>query len=64
MNFPSNTLPSEFEESHGSTDLADAKPTVEDEDSGEDEDLELDRAGQRVWLCKVSDAEGSMTRSC
>lgn len=58
MNFPLNTLPAEFEAEHGSTDLSDDKPGVGGQDDGEDEDLELDKAGQRVWLCKVSFSMG------
>lgn len=51
--FPMNALPTEFEEAHGSTDLADTKPLVEDD--VEDMDLGLDDVGQRVWLVKVSE---------
>ncbi|GAA5912552.1 hypothetical protein JCM5296_003478 [Sporobolomyces johnsonii] len=55
MSFPTNTLPEEFQEEHGSIDLTDDKPGVPNghDDDGEDEDLDLTRAGQRVWLCKV-----------
>ncbi|GAA5955287.1 hypothetical protein JCM21900_003034 [Sporobolomyces salmonicolor] len=55
MSFPTNTLPEEFQEEHGSIDLTDDKPGIANgqDDEGEDEDLDLTRAGQRVWLCKV-----------
>ncbi|CEQ43124.1 SPOSA6832_05025 [Sporobolomyces salmonicolor] len=55
MSFPTNTLPEEFQEEHGSIDLTDDKPGIANgqDDDGEDEDLDLTRAGQRVWLCKV-----------
>lgn len=51
--FPTNALPAEFEQEHGSVDLADAKPVL-GEDGGEDEDLGIQDVGQRVWLVKVS----------
>ncbi|GAA5877750.1 hypothetical protein JCM3774_000744 [Rhodotorula dairenensis] len=59
--FNRNALPEEFEAEHGSIDLADAeaKPGraavggTTPHDDRDDEDLDLDRAGQRVWLCKV-----------
>jgi hypothetical protein len=49
------SLPEEFQAEHGSIDLTDDKPDVNGnkDDDGEDEDLDLGRAGQRVWLCKV-----------
>lgn len=50
--FPTNALPAEFEQEHGSVDLADAKPVIA-EDGGEDEDLGIEDVGQRVWLVKV-----------
>ena len=52
MSFPTNTLPEEFQQEHGSTDLASSK----DDPStslNQDEDLDLNRASHRVWLCKV-----------
>jgi len=52
MSFPTNALPAEFQEEHGSIDLT-ANDQANDSD-GEDEDLELGRTGQGVWLCKVS----------
>lgn len=52
MSFPTNALPAEFQEEHGSVDLT-ANDQASDSD-GEDEDLELGRTGQGVWLCKVS----------
>lgn len=60
--FNRNSLPEEFEAEHGSVDLADGdrKPLSgrggaqqSPHDDREDEDLDLGRAGQRVWLCKV-----------
>ncbi|POY75968.1 putative DNA helicase [Rhodotorula taiwanensis] len=60
--FNRNSLPEEFEAEHGSVDLADGdrKPASgrsgaqqSPHDDREDEDLDLGRAGQRVWLCKV-----------
>ncbi|GAA5967424.1 hypothetical protein JCM8115_000787 [Rhodotorula mucilaginosa] len=55
--FNRNALPEEFQAEHGSIDLEDSsssKPgTAAADDRQEDEDLDLDRAGQRVWLCKV-----------
>ena len=54
MSFPTNSLPAEFEAEHGSVDLLANDQPQEDSDDGEDEDLELGRAGQGVWLCKVS----------
>lgn len=56
--FPSNTLPAEFEQDHGSIDLADEKPSVGagprgTDDGGEDEELDLGDVGGRVWLVKV-----------
>lgn len=55
MSFPLNALPDAFQEDHGSVDIgADEKPGLDD-DEGEDQDLDLDRMGQRVWLVKVSD---------
>ena len=55
--FPSNALPSEFQEEHGSLDLDgqdDTKPTVTPIDHDvDDEDLDIANANQRVWLCKV-----------
>lgn len=55
MQFANNTLPEEFQADHGSIDLTDDKPDLNGnkDDDAEDEDLDLDRAGQRVWLCKV-----------
>ncbi|GAA6030793.1 hypothetical protein JCM8097_008878 [Rhodosporidiobolus ruineniae] len=55
MSFPTNALPEEFQAEHGSIDLGDDKPNVNGEgDEGvEDEDLDLSRGKQRVWLCKV-----------
>ncbi|GAA6012752.1 hypothetical protein JCM10207_005349 [Rhodosporidiobolus poonsookiae] len=56
MSFVNNTLPEEFQADHGSIDLEDDKAGVAragQDDEGEDEDLDLDRAKQRVWLCKV-----------
>ncbi|GAA5824795.1 hypothetical protein JCM11251_005346 [Rhodosporidiobolus azoricus] len=53
MSFPTNALPEEFQAEHGSIDLTDDKPNVNGQEEGEDEDLDLARAGQRVWLCKV-----------
>lgn len=56
MSFPLNTLPAEFEEQHGSVDLgAEDKPGAGD-DGGEDEDFELAKIQQRVWLVKVRGA--------
>ena len=53
MSFATNTLPEEFQQEHGSVDLgAGSSKDVEDA-SHPDEDLDLDRAGNRVWLCKV-----------
>ncbi|BGP19518.1 hypothetical protein JCM10213v2_007613 [Rhodosporidiobolus nylandii] len=52
MSFPTNALPEEFQAEHGSIDLGEDKKPTQEED-GEDEDLDLDKAGQRVWLCKV-----------
>jgi transcription initiation factor TFIIF subunit beta len=59
--FNRNALPEEFQAEHGSIDLDDdsssSKPTTGGaaaaDDRQEDEDLDLARAGQRVWLCKV-----------
>ncbi|GAA5914823.1 hypothetical protein JCM6882_007283 [Rhodosporidiobolus microsporus] len=53
MSFPTNALPEEFQAEHGSIDLTDDKPNVNGQDDGEDEDLDLAKGGQRVWLCKV-----------
>lgn len=49
--FNVNTLPAEFEAEHGTTSLEDVKPRIEDD--GEDEDLDVSKASQRVWLVKV-----------
>lgn len=52
--FPSNALPAEFQEEHGSGLLDgedDVKPKTEYD--VEDEDLDLSTADQRVWLCRV-----------
>ncbi|KAK4046250.1 hypothetical protein OIV83_006229 [Microbotryomycetes sp. JL201] len=57
MSFPTNQLPAEFEQEHGSVDLLgeDTKPNVDDDVDGvEDEDLDVSRATQSVWLCKAS----------
>ena len=58
--FNRNALPEEFQAEHGSVDLEDSsssKPSAGGAaaaaDDREDEDLDLARAGQRVWLCKV-----------
>ncbi|KAJ8292187.1 Transcription initiation factor IIF subunit beta [Rhodotorula toruloides] len=51
-----DALPEEFEAEHGTIDLTDdTKPATGGAggDDGEDEDLDLERAKQRVWLCKV-----------
>ncbi|GAA5853264.1 hypothetical protein JCM8547_000260 [Rhodosporidiobolus lusitaniae] len=53
MQFNTNNLPEDFQVEHGSIDLTDDKPLVEGDNDGEDEDLDLSKAGQRVWLCKV-----------
>ncbi|KAM0791065.1 hypothetical protein ACM66B_004358 [Microbotryomycetes sp. NB124-2] len=56
MSFPTNQLPAEFEQEHGSVDLLgqDLKPNVDDDVDGvEDEDLDTARAAQNVWLCKI-----------
>lgn len=60
--FNRNALPEEFQAEHGSIDLQDSpssssslKPNaaaLEDRQE-EDQDLDLARAGQCVWLCKV-----------
>ncbi|GAA5943984.1 transcription factor IIF subunit TFG2 [Sporobolomyces koalae] len=53
MSFPTNTLPEEFQQEHGTIDL-DVSTTLDgDAHAHHDEDLDLDRAGNRVWLCKV-----------
>lgn len=57
--FPMNSLPAEFQEEHGSLTLdgdeTDSKPQVNTADyDGDDEDLDISQADQRVWLCKVS----------
>lgn len=56
--FNRNALPEEFQAEHGSIDLQDSPSATtttaaatDDEDL--DADLDLARAGQRVWLCKV-----------
>ncbi|BGP02971.1 hypothetical protein NBRC10513v2_006698 [Rhodotorula toruloides] len=54
--FRKDALPEEFEAEHGTIDLTDdTKPGTGGAggDDGEDEDLDLGRAKQRVWLCKV-----------
>lgn len=56
--FPSNALPSEFQEEHGSLELdgeVDNKPTTTGPThyDVDDEDLDIANADQRVWLCKV-----------
>jgi len=60
--FPTNALPSEFQEEHGSLELDgdDDKATPPGAPTGpvdydvDDEDLNLSNGDQRVWLCKVS----------
>ena len=50
MNVPINSLPTEFEQEHGSVTLDDdRKPVLE----REEERLDLSRQHHRVWLCKV-----------
>ncbi|BGP27174.1 transcription initiation factor IIF subunit beta [Rhodotorula toruloides] len=54
--FRKDALPEEFEAEHGTIDLTDdIKPAAGGAggDDGEDEDLDLARAKQKVWLCKV-----------
>lgn len=58
MSFPTNSLPIEFQQEHGTVDLVDDDDTKPDlaggrDDGVEDEDLELDGAARGVWLCKV-----------
>ncbi|KAK4052605.1 hypothetical protein OIO90_004233 [Microbotryomycetes sp. JL221] len=59
MSFPMNQLPAEFEQEHGSVDLLgdDTKPSMNGEGDGddgvEDEDLDVNKARQGVWLCKI-----------
>lgn len=64
--FRKDALPEEFEAEHGTIDLTDdTKPGTGGAggDDGEDEDLDLGRAKQRVWLCKVSRrVRGAVTR--
>lgn len=52
--FRKDALPEEFEAEHGTIDLTDDTKPGAGGDDGEDEDLDLSRAKQRVWLCKVS----------
>lgn len=56
MSFPLNALPASFQEDHGTTELADEKPVLDD--GGEDERLDLESANEKVWLVKVSSAGG------
>ncbi|GAA6060462.1 hypothetical protein JCM10212_000890 [Sporobolomyces blumeae] len=53
MSFPVNSLPEEFQQEHGSIDLGAEDEQGNARDDHLDEDLNLDRAGHRVWLCKV-----------
>jgi transcription initiation factor TFIIF subunit beta len=53
MSFATNTLPEEFQQEHGTVDLGAETSKEAEEASHQDEDLDLDRAGNRVWLCKV-----------
>lgn len=59
--FPTNQLPLEFQQEHGTIDLVgdDVKPELDGNNGVEDEDLGLDGIERGVWLCKVSD-EGSL----
>ncbi|GAA5899662.1 transcription factor IIF subunit TFG2 [Sporobolomyces salmoneus] len=53
MSFATNTLPEEFQQEHGSIDLGAGTDQAVEDSTHQDEDLDLDRAGNRVWLCKV-----------
>lgn len=50
--FPLGVMPAAFEEENGTTDL-DEKPLLGLEDPNSDEELDLERAEQKVWLVKV-----------
>lgn len=57
MSFPTNTLPEEFQQEHGTIDLGSGSGGGGDDDSHshqhQDEDLDLSKSGNRVWLCKL-----------
>lgn len=53
--FPTNQLPLEFQQEHGTIDLDndDVKPDIDGHGGVEDEDLALNGIERGVWLCKV-----------
>ncbi|GAA6009048.1 hypothetical protein JCM11491_005726 [Sporobolomyces phaffii] len=53
MSFPNNTLPEEFQQEHGTVDLGPGTSKEAEDAAHQDEDLDLDRTANRVWLCKV-----------